>query len=432
MTPVARALLPTLGLVLVAGCTSASPGSGGVAGLPARAPDGSVVVGTDATSNVSIDASSDGRTVAVAWYDYDPATKVERAFVATSRDGGATFGRPVVVYEPSIEYPEVAVLDDGGILVGATTYDLDALVDADDPLSWPGWAVLYRSNDGGSSFSKLADLRALIGDRVLALGQPSSMAASPDGRTIVLAWQDHTAAAFVAPGDPAPVEGTEATPVWASVSLDGGRTFAAPQLASGSTCNCCRVEAFVADGLAGVGYRGLEPIDADTDERDMGLTLADERGRFGAPVEIHDDGFRMPLAGCPASGPGIEGAGGALHAAWWTSAKGREGWWYARGDTAGSFDEPISLPAPFSITYSLELALDARGDPWIAASGHPEGDGELLVWHVADGEAELLDDIRVPMTISTSAYDIAGVPDGAIVAWHSVDGDVLVRRREVS
>lgn len=390
-------------------------------------PDGTVIVGTGATSNVSIDTSTDGTIVAAAWYELNDETGVERSLVATSTDGGATFGEPVVVDEPATQDPQVAVNDDGTILVGALTYDAERLVDPDDSLSWPGWMVLFRSDDEGRTFEQVADLEDQIGERMLTLTEPPGMAASADGRTIVFAWQDRTPAALLAAGEPVPGEDSVARPVWASVSTDAGETFSTPRAVAPSSCGCCRVEAFVAGAAPGVAYRGLQPVDPTHDERDPELVQADAAGTFGEPVEIHDDAYVLPLDGCPASGPGVASADGTTHVAWWTETDGEPGWWYATGPDGGPFGEPVALPAEGSITYSLELALDGERTSWITATNWDEPEHHLLLWQVpADGEPSAVEDQFVPLSTATEGFDVAGLPVGAAVAWLH-EGEVKVR-----
>ena len=381
-------------------------------------PPGTLVVGEGATSNVSIDTSTDGSMVAAAWYELDEATGVERSLVATSTDGGATFGDPVVVDEPATQDPQVAVLDDGTILVGALTYDAERLVDPDDPLSWPGWMVLFRSEDEGRTFEQIADLEDEIGERMLTLTEPSGMAASADGQTVLFAWQDRTPAEFLQGDEPQPGEDSEARPVWASVSTDGGTTFSEPEPVAPSSCGCCRVEAFMAGDAPGVAYRGLQPVDPTHDERDPELVQADAAGTFAEPVEISDDAYVLPLDGCPASGPGVASADGTTHVAWWTETDGVPGWWYATGPDGGPFGEPVSLPAEPSITYSVELALDGEGTSWITGTDWGTPEHHLLLWAVPDeGEPSAVEDQSVPLSTATEGFDVAGLPVGAAVAW---------------
>ncbi|MFN8017269.1 MAG: sialidase family protein [Acidimicrobiales bacterium] len=441
-------LMSLLGLLAVLASCGGSGGSDG-GGASKEGDDGSpsasadplggfdaadvVEVADAAVSNVSIDASSDGRTVAVGWYVLDDASGEEQAKVAVSSDGGETFGEPVVVAEPAVEYPQVAVLDDGDILVGAITYDLESLVVPDDPKSWASWPVIYRSGDGGRSFDLDVDLRDQVGPRVLTGTMPTSLGASPDGRTLVFSFQDNTPEEAVDAGAPSRVDGTSAIPTWAMVSTDGGASFGAPQVVADSTCSCCRSSAFVAEGRAGVAMRLLEPVDASSDERNPAMTLADASGRVGEPTPIHDDDYVLELAGCPASGPGVAGSPGLLHAAWWTEAEGREGWWYSEGPTPEQMGEPVRLPAPQSITYAVDLAADQQGRSWVVGMHWPDSKDtryHLLLWFV-DAE-EQPTDLGLTPTVDAAAqgYDVTDLPDAGLVAWID-DGVVRVGHLQV-
>lgn len=412
--------------------TDAATNSDGSAFALPNIPDpaGTLVVGTGALSNVSVDAA--GETVAVGWYSYDEATGVERTSVATSTDGGASFGDPVVVDEPATEHPQVDVLADGTILVGSLTYDLDLLLDPVDERSWPGWPVLDRSTDGGATFERIADLHGVIGDRLLTLGLPIGMAASSDGRTIVFSWNDRTPAEYLAPGEPAPVVDTNRQPVWASVSVDGGATFGPPQVAADSTCNCCRLDTFVSGDRAGVAYRSIADApdgNASRDERNIGVTIADAAGTFTAGRLVHDDDFVLELAGCPDSGPGVATAeDGTIHAAWWTQVGGQGVWRYATSSDGSTFSEPVDLPNEPSVTGSVETTVGATGDAWIVGSSFGDGYQSLRVWRVPAGGEPIVVDAVVPLiTFSTEPYDIAAVESGAVVVWLR-DGEVRVAR----
>ena len=136
----------------------------------------------------------------------------------------------------------------------------------------------------------------------------------------------------------------------------------------------------------------------------------------------------MQLDGCPASGPGVAGAAGTLHAAWWTGAEGRRGWWYARGDSPTSFDEPVRLDADYSITYAVRLAADASGQAWIAGMHWADAKAgyHLWIWRVApSGQPNRLPD-EPPVDAAAGGYDVTDVGDQALVAWIA-DGAVHVR-----
>lgn len=380
------------------------------------------VIGTGATSNVTVDASADGSVVAVGWYALDEASGKEAVLVATSRDGGRTFGAPVLVASPAIQFPSVAVLDDGTVLVSAITYDLTRTIDPDDPRSWPSWPVIYRSRDTGATFELMADLRKTVGPRVLTGAMPTSMAATGDGRTVVITFQDKTPPGSVPSGTPTWKEGTSVIPTFAVVSTDSGRSFRTPTPVAASTCSCCQSSAFTFEGRAGAAMRLIVPVSDKVDVRDPAMTVAGPTGRFPAPTLIHDDGYELPLDGCPASGPGVDGAGGVLHAAWWTGAAGREGWWYSRGSGPSTMGDPVRLPADSTITYSVHLAATAGGAAYIVGMhwGDATAGNHLWVWRVgADGAPALLD-TAPPVAVAAQAYDIADVHDAAMLAW--IDG----------
>lgn len=392
-------------------------------------PSGTSVIGDGVTSNVSISAAGD--LVAAAWYRFDEASGVEQTLVATSTDGGVTFGAPVVAAEPATEHPQVQVLDDGTILLGMLTYDATRTLDPQDRTSWPGWPALYRSTDGGDTFDLVADLHDVVGDRVLTVGLPIGMAASDDGDTVVFAWNDRTPAALVASGEPAPVEGTNRQPVWAAVSQDGGTTFGPSQIVSDSTCNCCRADAFVAGDRAGVAYRAIESVagNESSDERNIGVALVDAQGTMLSGVPVHDDDFILPLAGCPDSGPGVAaGTDGTIHVAWWTQLDETPTWLYATSADGAAFSEPVVLPAEPAPAGSLELAVSPSGGAWVLGSRFEEGFTELRLWQAAPGVAPAeVPAGHVQFTFATESYDIAATDGYAILSW-IYEGQVKVLR----
>ncbi len=173
--------------------------------------------------------------------------------------------------------------------------------------------------------------------------------------------------------------------------------------------------------------RLLDPVTSLSDERDPGVNVADERGVFGEPIEIHDDQYRMPLDGCPASGPGVDEAGGIVHAAWWTGVEGRRGWWYSRGDSVTTLGVPVALETTYTITYTVHLAADRSGQAWVVGMHWPDDTAghHLWLWHVdAAGSPQLLD-MTPAVAPAAQAYDITTADGRGLVAWMT-DGAVHV------
>jgi hypothetical protein len=326
-------------VVAVTACTSDESGSSGDPAVRGYGVGAAVEAGPGALSNVSIDAGGPDSTVAVGWYAYSDAAATDQVYVSVSDDAGTSFAAPVLVAEGVVQ-PDVEVVDDGSILVSAVVYDIDDVIDPADG-SIASWPVLYRSADGGASFVQIADLRSVVGQRVLTGAMPTGLAASADGQTLVIAFQDSTPLSALPPDAPTWDPATYGRPAWALISRDGGTTWGDPQVIAPSTCLCCELGPFVDGDRVGIALRLVTPVEEGFEERDTAVVLQDETGEFGAPKEIHDDRYVLDLGGCPASGPEVVSAGGRLHAAWWSGAEGRApGWWYASGSSDGEFGDP--------------------------------------------------------------------------------------------
>jgi hypothetical protein len=173
-------------VVAVTACTSDESVSSGDPAVRGYGVGAAVEAGPGALSNVSIDAGGPDATVAVGWYAYSDAAATDQVYVSVSDDAGTSFGEPVLVAEGVVQ-PDVEVVDDGSILVSAVVYDVDDVIDPADG-SIASWPVLYRSADGGASFVQIADLRSVVGQRVLTGAMPTGLAASADGQTLVVAF----------------------------------------------------------------------------------------------------------------------------------------------------------------------------------------------------------------------------------------------------
>lgn len=394
---------------VVLGCSSDSSSAPTTTTLGPAVVGEPVTVATGEFTIYDVTAGAAGEHAAVAWNDYDDVAAIEQPFVATSDDGGTTFGDGVVL-DPSsdyVAYPQVIALEDGSQLVGATIYDEG---DAD------GQAALYRSDDG-ETFEEVAVApddapRVAFGD----IG--TTTAASADGETIVTAWLT-------------PPEGDATSgPLVAMVSTDGGATFGDVQVLADEP-SLTTPRAVVAGDTAGVAFIDRIPIPnppAPTPAQPNPITatlaasmaLADAGGTFGDPVAIHgEDSPALPVGLGVAATPD-----GGLQVAWWMpDAENLPVLLTATGTADGTFGEPVEADHAFETSATVDVAVDGAGGAWLLTL-----DGESLVLlQATDDGVTVVPDLSATATISADMYDLAPLDTGVLVA--SYEGADVVTRR---
>lgn len=374
-----------------------------------------VVVGSQefANYNSSIGISGDGKSVAVGWNDYNDTDVAEQPYVAISKDGGATFAKPVLIdpTSPYVAYPNLVVVDDGTILAGVTMYDNGDI---------DGRAGLYRSAGSGAPFVKVADLADA--PRVAFTSTGAIVAASANGKTVVLAWS-------VAAPDGSP------NGMVAVVSTDGGATFGDAQKitersAGGWTGSPA---AFVdGDGHAGVVFEtqyrapGVRPTPADPNPGTpvLYLAMADDTGTFGDAVALRGTDF-------PSSGAGVGAAvhGDSVGIAWWETSDAGDTLMFAEWS-----GKALGEPAKIGTTETLskappEVAIDDDGVAWIAIPDTAEK-MSLLLFRSRNGKPFEPVDAAVGSLKPESfePFALAGLPDGGVMSVWFDDAEVKVRR----
>ena len=318
----------------------------------------------DATPSVA----ADGEFVAVAWgASVDGKADV---FVATSPDGGRTFGTPVQVNRTSGE----------GRLGGELPPRVAVNKVAGQPL--PTVTVLWntrgastgiklaRSTDGGRTFTAPVPLQSdgAAGDR----GWPA-LAVDDRGQAHAV-WLDHRglAARRAAQGETAKparhVHGTPATGD-SSVMAQGSALYYAASAAgpvqereiTTGVCYCCKTA--LAAGRGGVlvaAWRHVYPGDL----RDIAFAISRDGGRsFSAPSRVSEDGWA--INGCPDDGPSlVVDAGGVTHIVWPTVIAGDEpvgALFYASTRDGQRFTPRVRIPtlgSPKPMHPQMALAAD--------------------------------------------------------------------------
>jgi hypothetical protein len=279
--------------------------------------------------------------------------------VRSSRDFGKQWSTPVrvnVTPEPvevdGDSRPRIAAGKEGEIYVTWTK-----------PLAKPytGEIRFARSVDGGRTFSAP---RAVHVDRQQITHRFDSLAVAADGRVFV-AWIDKRDM-VAAGGKEADYRGAA---LYYAVSDDRGATFRGDFKAADHSCECCRI--------------ALLP-------QDDGSMLALWRHVFAPNIRDHAlarlkpdgtvDGFRRAtfddwkIDACPHHGPSLAaGAGGELHAVWFSGAPDKSGAFYGR----------LGIETPVGVR---RLGDDTAEHPDLAVAG----ERVAIVWKEFDGQRSTL------------------------------------------
>jgi hypothetical protein len=266
----------------------------------------------------------------------------DKVYVASSRDGGASFQPAVVaasvtgaVIDANGEArPKIVTLPDGTLLVSYT---------ARPEKSYDGSISLVRSTDGGKSFSAPAPLLDASGQRF------DIFLVSPKGR-LYAAWLDkRDAAAAKQAGET--FAGSGIAVAW---SDDGARSFAGKTILMDHSCECCRLSgALSPDGLPVFAWRQVY----DNNLRDQYVAKLSKDGVTLNGGRVAEDEW---ATGCPHHGPSLAiGATGAWHVVWFTNGKARKGLFYASSADGGKsfaapqkFGDDAKAPAHAAILFS--------------------------------------------------------------------------------
>lgn len=327
-----RALL----LVVIAGVFAAA--GIGTRGETSSSTEHTITLAVAGRANATPSIVADGRFVAVAWGATSADGKAD-VFVATSRNGGLTFGSPVQVNADAGEARLGGELPPRVAIFKTASY------------GGPDVAVLWtargsstsikiaRSPNGGRTFEAPITLHPpnTPGDR----GWP---ALTLDTKGIAHAiWLDHramanantghhhTAAAGVAAGSPATTSAAAAMssaprdPVamaqrsglyYASVAIEpvavGAPAVVDREVAKG-VCYCCKTSLVAgSDGALFAAWRQVYPGSL----RDIAFSVSRDGGKtFAAPTPISRDGWAIDA--CPDDGPAmVVDANQTVHIVW--------------------------------------------------------------------------------------------------------------------
>jgi hypothetical protein len=347
--------------------------------------------------------AANGADVAIAWGA--AADGKADIFVATSRDGGRTFGAPVrvndVVGEARLNgeiAPRVTLEPRKGAapIISVTWNAKEA--------STTG-VKTATSTDGGRSFGKSTRINAEG-----APGERGWQAAVIDARGIRhTIWLDHRAMAADKPSGQHKGE-HDGVAMAQKSSLYYSAGGAERELFKG-VCFCCKTA--MALGANGELYAAWRHVFAGN-MRDMAFTVSRDGGKTFAPMtRINEDGWS--IQGCPDDGPAMAvDAKGTVHVVWPTVQHERGVMQYSTTRDGSRFTPPVQIKTLGGTRPSHpQVAVATGGRVFHAWDEVREGVRRAAIMP-ADGSspAQVLGDhTSYPMIAASSA--------GLVVAWTS-------------
>jgi hypothetical protein len=255
-------------------------------------------------------------------------------WLATSTDGGRTFGVPVAVND-----------DQGG---RPTEHSFQSLAAGPGGTLYAVWIDFRRQDAARAAQAKASVHRAR--------GVPSHM---PVRRV----------------HDTEPVlPGAE---IRLAASRDGGRSFGPSVVLDTTACECCPTSVTVApDGAVVAAWRSVFP----GSERDIATARSADGGRtFSSKTRVHRDAWK--LDGCPHNGPSVAVADGRTAVTWQTGAEGRAGRYVALSDEgAAGFGAPVRFGATVSMPHHTAPETDHHAPAPIHAALASDGAAVWAVW----------------------------------------------------
>jgi hypothetical protein len=399
-------------------------------GQPAPVLAAAATVGVPDRVNEYASIASDGAWVALAWAATSDAAGTN-VYASVSRDGGASFGRPVRVNavdrQASIngeQPPRVAF-----VKASATP----AIVIVWTAKGAAGTLLLSaRSTDGGATFGPSTTVpgSAAAGNRGW-----QSIAVDPGSGRVYTAWLDHRDT--VGQGDAGHAMHQHDAASTAAPSGDGTARAQRSQLFVGAVgtdlratgivrgvCYCCKTAAITApDGALYLAWRHVYP----GNQRDIALAVSRDRGRsFTGPARVSADGWQ--LDGCPENGPSLAVAKGRVFVLWPTLVKqaGGETLRLFLSSTADGmrFSPRVEVPTA-GAAYHAQLVA-APGGTLIAAwdeavAGAPRR--VRLAWGRPDEQGRTRFDPIDPGIDTDGVYPVlTTTPTHAVVAWSGRGG----------
>jgi hypothetical protein len=416
-----RFALPGIGVILLGLLAAGSQAQR----LPEPLPIRHLAVAGAVNANPS--TSSHGQFVAVVWGATIAGAGTD-IYLASSRDGGATFATPVRVS-----------VDRGEARISAERPPLVAWIPTARRV--PDLAVVWtagrgdtqlkmsRSTDGGRSF---AAPRLIHGADAKGNRGWASMAADTAGR-LHLVWLDHREAASSSsgaahvhgaagqPAAPAPLDGVAAAQRSGLYYAVIGQPSLGERLLARGVCYCCKTAvAAVSGNRVFAAWRHVYPGNL----RDIAATASTDGGRtFDGPGRVSEDGWAID--GCPENGPSLAFDDGQLHAVWPTVVGGADpsgAIFYAQSADGRRFSPRLRIPtlAGRDPEHVQIVSAQPRTRGFLVAWDEPFNGRRAVVaarLEPASGRVG----VRPPFVVSGERQArhpaLATTPQGVLVAW---------------
>jgi hypothetical protein len=331
----------------------------------------------------------------VAWVEQDGA---ERHVLVSRVEDGAP---PAARVDPlgtrpdrAHQSPGLAVAPDGSVLVSWSSEKAkpEGVLFAND-------LRLSVSRDGGRSFD--APLR-VNEDRPLSHSF-EGLGVTPGGDVLV-AWIDSR-------------EGWEKAGTYAAWIDATGQRVASRTTVGGDTCVCCRVAvATRPEGGAALAWRQVFPGNV----RDVVARFVAPGEHGGAaPLRVARDGWSLDA--CPHRGPALAaGAGGRIHAAWYTEGRdGRPRIEVTRCSAGGCSEPPLELSGPpDTVPDHVAVAATADGRVLVAFEAFTAVRRQIVARASADGGVRFGPPVVLSRATKAGEPALAVAPSGdLVVAW---------------
>jgi len=254
-----------------------------------------------------------------------------------SRDGGDTFGQPIVLSEPN------ANVRAGGENSPVLATDVQADV----------YAAWFQ-NVAGATQLMVRSIEPNAGRPVNVLDADRKSEAYAGFPTVAATHAGDVYVAWLDERDKA--KGSSS--VYSSRSTDHGVRFSRNMRVAGSACACCRPQIYV--GPSGDIYLAWRQV-FDGDVRDMELAHSNDGGQtFSRPVRVAVDSW--VLHACPDVGPAIGVSNGRLYVAWYSEGREEPGVRLAVSENGGaSFAPPHIVSADILDATHPRLSISEDG-----------------------------------------------------------------------
>ena len=348
-------------------------------------------------------------------------------FVATSTNGGATFGAPVQVNRVAGEArvsgeepPRIALVPRRG-----ATPEIVIVWTAKAGTTWK--LLSARSLDAGRTYSASAPVPG--SDSEGSRGW-ESVAVDATGRVSVL-WLDHRdliaadgahqhSAPAASGATPAPMVMPKGDPTERAAlsqlmfaTLPASRPTSARTTAlsiARSVCYCCKTALAVSGDAVYASWRHVYP----SGERDIAFTMSTNGGRtFAAPLRVSNDHWK--LDGCPDNGPAMAiDTARRAHVVWPTTAEGKNA--TAKDAMALSIYYAVSRDGK---SFSTRTRVPTRGP-----ASHPQivmlpNGASLVAWdEVVDGTRRLGLARATVSAAGAVSFTPVAAPDAGAGQWY--------------